>query len=80
MRGRDKAIELGGDEVKLRALDDPDLQGVWVSGGELGPSRHGRTLFHDGTHRPAFNGGRESDLDSVVIKKIRSLALLALKG
>ena len=29
----DKAIELGGDKVKLRALDDPDLQGVWVSGG-----------------------------------------------
>ena len=28
----DKAIELGGDKVKLRALDDPDLQGVWVSG------------------------------------------------
>ena len=25
----DKAIELGGDEVKLRALDDPDLLGVW---------------------------------------------------
>ena len=22
-----------GDEVKLQALDDPDLQGVWVSGG-----------------------------------------------
>ena len=29
----DKAIELGGDKVKLRALDDPDLLGVWVSGG-----------------------------------------------
>ena len=29
----DKAIELGGDKVKLQALDDPDLQGVWVSGG-----------------------------------------------
>ena len=32
-KGQDKAIELGGDKVKLRALDDPDLQGVWVSGG-----------------------------------------------
>jgi len=30
----DKAIELGGDKVKLRALDDPDLLGVWVSGKE----------------------------------------------
>jgi hypothetical protein len=30
----DKAIELGGDRVKLRALDDPDLEGVWVSGKE----------------------------------------------
>ena len=29
----DKAIELGGDKVKLRALDDPDLLGVWMSGG-----------------------------------------------
>ena len=27
-----KAIELGGDAVKAMALDDPDLQGVWVSG------------------------------------------------
>ena len=27
----DKAIELGGGKVKLRALDDPDLLGVWVS-------------------------------------------------
>ena len=26
-----KAIELGGDAVKTRALEDPDLQGVWVS-------------------------------------------------
>ena len=27
----DKAIELGGDAVKTQALNDPDLQGVWVS-------------------------------------------------
>jgi len=27
----DKAIELGGDAVKAQALEDPDLQGVWVS-------------------------------------------------
>ena len=26
-----KAIELGGDSVKTQALEDPDLQGVWVS-------------------------------------------------
>ena len=26
-----KAIELGGDAVKVQALNDPDLQGVWVS-------------------------------------------------
>ena len=26
-----KAIELGGDAVKTQALNDPDLQGVWVS-------------------------------------------------
>ena len=26
-----KAIELGGDAVKTQALEDPDLQGVWVS-------------------------------------------------
>lgn len=26
-----KAIELGGDAVKAQALNDPDLQGVWVS-------------------------------------------------
>ena len=25
-----KAIELGGDAVKTQALEDPDLQGVWV--------------------------------------------------
>jgi len=30
----DKAIELGGDAVKAQALNDPDLQGVWVSGEE----------------------------------------------
>ena len=29
-----KAIELGGDAVKTQALEDPDLQGVWVSGEE----------------------------------------------
>ena len=29
-----KAIELGGDAVKAQALEDPDLQGVWVSGEE----------------------------------------------
>ena len=29
-----KAIELGGDTVKAQALNDPDLQGVWVSEGE----------------------------------------------
>ena len=29
-----KAIELGGDAVKTQALNDPGLQGVWVSGGE----------------------------------------------
>ena len=29
-----KAIELGGDAVKTQALNDPDLQGVWVSEGE----------------------------------------------
>ena len=29
-----KAIELGGDAVKTQALEDPDLQGVWVSEGE----------------------------------------------
>ena len=29
-----KAIELGGDAVKTQALNDPDLQGVWVSGEE----------------------------------------------
>ena len=27
-----KAIELGGDAVKTQALEDPDLQCVWVSG------------------------------------------------
>ena len=26
-----KAIELGGHAVKLQALNDPDLKGVWVS-------------------------------------------------
>ena len=26
-----KEIELGGDVVKAQALNDPDLQGVWVS-------------------------------------------------
>ena len=31
----DKAIELGGDDVKLRALEDEDLLGVW-GGGEDG--------------------------------------------
>ena len=30
----DKAIMLGGDAVKTQALNDPDLQGVWVSEGE----------------------------------------------
>jgi len=31
----DKAIELGGDAVKAMALEDPDLEGMWVSeGGE----------------------------------------------
>ena len=29
-----KAIELGGDAVKTQALEDPDLEGVWVSEGE----------------------------------------------
>jgi len=29
-----KAIELGGDAVKTQALNDPDLQGVWVGEGE----------------------------------------------
>ena len=29
-----KAIELGGDAVKTQALEDPDLQGVWVSESE----------------------------------------------
>ena len=29
-----KAIELGGDAVKTQSLNDPDLQGVWVSEGE----------------------------------------------
>ena len=29
-----KAIELGDDAVKTQALEDPDLQGVWVSGEE----------------------------------------------
>ena len=29
-----KAIELGGAAVKTQALNDPDLQGVWVSEGE----------------------------------------------
>jgi hypothetical protein len=24
-----KAIEAGGNEIKLRALDDPDLQPLW---------------------------------------------------
>jgi hypothetical protein len=24
-----KAVNLGGDEIKLRALDDPDLQSLW---------------------------------------------------
>ena len=34
----DKTIELGGDAVKTQALNDPDLQGVWVSAGEeIGP-------------------------------------------
>ena len=28
----DKAIELGGDDVKLRALKDEDLLGVWGGG------------------------------------------------
>ena len=28
----DKAIELGGDDVKLRALEDEDLLGVWGGG------------------------------------------------
>ena len=32
----DKAIELGGDKVKLQALDDPDLLGVWFVGDALG--------------------------------------------
>ncbi len=29
----DKAIELGGDAVKVQALNDPDLQGVWGGNG-----------------------------------------------
>ena len=33
-----KAIELGGDAVKTQALEDPDLQGVWVSGEALAVS------------------------------------------
>ena len=28
-----KAIELGGDDVKAMALEDPDLQDMWVSDG-----------------------------------------------
>ncbi len=30
-----KAIELGGKDMKLRALDDPDLEPVWKSSGPL---------------------------------------------
>jgi len=29
-----KAIELGGNEIKLRALDDPDLEPLWREIGE----------------------------------------------
>ena len=29
----DKAIGLGGDEIKMQALSDPDLLGVWGEGG-----------------------------------------------
>ena len=25
----EKAIDIGGDGVKMRALDDPDLEGLW---------------------------------------------------
>jgi tetratricopeptide (TPR) repeat protein len=27
-----KAIEVGGEDIKLRAMDDPDLQPIWNSG------------------------------------------------
>ena len=27
-----KAIDLGGDTVKMRALDDPDFEALWRSG------------------------------------------------
>ena len=27
-----KAIDIGGDGVKARALDDPDLEALWRSG------------------------------------------------
>jgi hypothetical protein len=30
-----KAIKAGGKEVKLRALDDPDLEPVWKEAGEV---------------------------------------------
>ena len=28
----EKAIDLGGDGVKTRALDDPDFEGLWRPG------------------------------------------------
>jgi hypothetical protein len=34
-----KAIDLGDEkEIKLRALDDPDLEPLWANIGKLGPA------------------------------------------